>query len=461
MMDRNRRMLNTTIIYFIGNFGSKLLSFFLLPIYTAWLSPAQFGSIDLILNIIPLIGPVFTLQTTESIFRFLFECKTEKDKIKNITVAFTIYFIGIISFFALFIPYCMITKFEYGFLFGLYFCLMYLGIFVQQVMRGFQQNINYAVSGIVSTLVQGVTNILLIKLIAERSLLVAPILASFAICVFGIFKTKLYKYIDFSSFDKETLSKQLKYSIPLVPNQICWWFNGIVGKYIVNFYIGEIANGILAVATRFPNLVSTIMQIYFLAWTENSISEFENKDRDEYFSNNLNGLLNFLIFCMAGLLIVIKVYFNIAIDKSYQSASIIVPILFAGMFFNCIATFLGSVYTASKKTKDAFFTTIYAAVANILFSFIFIRYIGINGYAYANLISYIIFAIVRYYSVRKICNIRIKIPSKTTLFSFVLSLASYYINNLWIMMFTVLSIFILFLIYYKQIILSLIKKIKS
>ena len=90
-MDRDKRMFKTTIIYFIGNFGSKLLSFFLLPIYTAWLDPAAFGKVDLILNIVPLIGPIFTLQTTESIFRFLFDCKTEEEIKKNITSAFVIY----------------------------------------------------------------------------------------------------------------------------------------------------------------------------------------------------------------------------------------------------------------------------------------------------------------------------------------------------------------------------------
>ncbi|MDP4381190.1 hypothetical protein, partial [Escherichia coli] len=76
----------------------------LLPLYTYWLSPEQFGEIDLILNIVPLIGPIFTLQTTETIFRFLFECKTEKEKKINITNAFVIYMCGIIVFFVLYIP---------------------------------------------------------------------------------------------------------------------------------------------------------------------------------------------------------------------------------------------------------------------------------------------------------------------------------------------------------------------
>lgn len=445
-MDRNKRMFKTTIIYFIGNFGSKLLSFFLLPIYTAWLDPNAFGKIDLILNIVPLIGPIFTLQTTESIFRFLFDCKSETDIKKNITAAFAIYIFGFFSFLVLFIPYCYFTNFEYSILFILYFLFLYLGIFVQQVMRGFHQNTGYAISGIISTLVQGITNIILIQIIAENSLLIAPILSSLCIFVFGFFKTKLFKYIHINYLEINTIKKQLQYAIPLVPNQVCWWFNGVVGKYIVNFFVGGNANGLLAVATRFPNLISTIMQIYFLAWTENSIYEYNSNDRDEYFSNNLNGLINFLLFCMSGLLPIVKIYFDLTIDHAYIDALNLIPILFIAMFFNSIATFLGTIYTASKKTKDAFFTTIYAAITNILASFIFISQIGIYGYAFANLISYIIFVIVRYRSVNRICNIRIKFPNFKALICIVISLIGFFFfeSILNIILIIIIGIFTLF-----------------
>ena len=450
-MDRDKRMFKTTIIYFIGNFGSKLLSFFLLPIYTAWLDPAAFGKVDLILNIVPLIGPIFTLQTTESIFRFLFDCKNDEEIKKNITSAFVIYILGFLSFLVFFIPYCFFTKFEYAILFALYFLFLYLGIFVQQVMRGFHQNTSYAISGIISTLIQGVTNIALIQLIAENSLLIAPILSSICIFIFGFFKTKLFRYIDLNCLEINIIKKQLQYAIPLVPNQICWWFNGVVGKYIVNFFVGGNANGLLAVATRFPNLVSTIMQIYFLAWTENSIYEYDSTDRDEYFSNNLNGLISFLLFCMSGLLLVVKIYFDFTIDKAYSEALNLIPILFIAMFFNSIATFLGTIYTASKKTKDAFFTTIYAAITNLICSFIFISKVGIYGYAIANLISYIVFAIIRYKSVNRICKISIKFPSLTAILCIFISLIGFFYCNYLCNIGLIFIIGIIVLLYYKDI----------
>lgn len=424
-MNRNNRMLKTTLIYFIGNFGSKLLSFLLLPLYTYWLKPEQFGEIDLIINIVPLIGPIFTLQTSETIFRFLFECNTVEEKKSNMTNAFFIYICGMICFFILYIPYCILTNFKYSMLFGIYFMILYLSLFIQQLMRGFQKNILYSLSGIISTLIHGVTNIILIKIMAEKSLLVAPILSAITISILGILKIKLFSFLDFKLIDLQIIKKQLKYSLPLVPNQICWWFNGAVGKYIINFFIGTSANGILAVATKFPNLISTITQIYFLAWVENSIYEYKSKDRDEYFSKNLNGLIEFLLFSISGILIVIKIYFHYAINGKYLESFKLIPILLVAMLFNSIATFLGSIYTASQNTKGAFYTTIYAGISNIVLSFVMVPKFGIYGYALANLFSFIIFSFVRFKSIKKMCDIQIKFPCTLSITSFCISYGSY------------------------------------
>ena len=64
-MENNKRLLKNTLIYFIGTFGSKLLIFFLLPLYSQYLSLEEYGTVNLITNIVPLIGPIFTLQISE------------------------------------------------------------------------------------------------------------------------------------------------------------------------------------------------------------------------------------------------------------------------------------------------------------------------------------------------------------------------------------------------------------
>ena len=405
-MERNKRLFKTTIIYFIGTFGSKLLVFFLMPLYSAYLSTEQFGTVNLITNIVPLIGPVFTLQVTETIFRFLCTSKGEDEKKKYITNSFIIFLIGMSTFMLMYIPICIITKFQYAYLFILYFVFNYLGIYLQQVLRGVRKNVDYTVTGVLSTLIQLIINIVFIKYIHERSMLLAYAVGSITITVYALIRLKFFKYIKFKLFSKNVIKEMLKYSIPLVPNQISWWLNGTAGLYILEYFCGTSSTGLVSFANKFPTLLMTVNSIFLMAWTESSIYEYNSEDKAEYYSKNLENFSKFLILFSAILLPAIKVYYELFIDAEYHDSIILVPFMFVAMIFNAISSFMGTIYTASMKTKGAFYTTVIAAIVNVICSVILIPILGMWGYIFANIISYVVFYLIRKRSIDKIVKLK-------------------------------------------------------
>lgn len=239
-MDRNKRLVKTTIIYFIGTFGSKLLIFFLLPLYSNWLSTGQYGNLNLLTNVVPLIGPIFTLQITETIFRFLCTAK-EEERAQYISNAFFLLFAGLFIFSIIYIPIAIVTKFEYSILFIVYFITNYLAMFFQQVLRGLGKNVDYSITGIISTLMQLLINIAMIRILYEKSILLATIVGSAIVVVYALIRTRFIKYINIKLISKNIVKKMLKYSLPLIPNQISWWFNDTVGLYILRFFAGSSA----------------------------------------------------------------------------------------------------------------------------------------------------------------------------------------------------------------------------
>lgn len=239
-MDRNKRLVKTTIIYFIGTFGSKLLIFFLLPLYSNWLSTGQYGNLNLLTNVVPLIGPIFTLQITETIFRFLCTAK-EEERAQYISNAFFLLFVGLLIFSIIYIPIAIVTKFEYSILFIVYFITNYLAMFFQQVLRGLGKNVDYSITGIISTLMQLLINIAMIRILYEKSILLATIVGSAIVVVYALIRTRFIKYINIKLISKNIVKKMLKYSLPLIPNQISWWFNDTVGLYILRFFAGSSA----------------------------------------------------------------------------------------------------------------------------------------------------------------------------------------------------------------------------
>lgn len=407
-MSRGSRMIKTTSIYFVGNFASKLLAFFLLPLYTFYLTKEDFGQIDLFLSALPLIAPIFTMQVTESVFRFLCSDTTKEDKKRSITNSAFMFLIGVLAFVILYIPFTTKFKISYALLFFLYFFITYLGIFLQQILRGLQQNVEYAITGVIATVVNATLNIVLIVTygMGGESLLLSSTGGSLVIAIIIALRVKIWRLIDVKLLSTTEIRRQLKYGLPLIPNQICWWVIGLLGKYVLLYFSGTSDNGILAVASKFPGLLITINSIFFLAWTENIIREFESKGRDRYFSKAFTMFMIFSVSVAACLLPVIKVYNVMTISGDFITVWKYIPVLFMGALFNSLSGFLGTAYTASMKTTAAFTTTSIAAVANLVLSVLLIPFISIWGVALANMLSFIILFMIRIKSVNKIIDLQ-------------------------------------------------------
>src|SRR5690606_20529222 len=79
-MKTNDSLLKKTGIYAIGTFGSKILTFLLIPFYSFYLDREEFGYYDLVITAINLLVPFITLQISDGVFRWLITAKTDRDR---------------------------------------------------------------------------------------------------------------------------------------------------------------------------------------------------------------------------------------------------------------------------------------------------------------------------------------------------------------------------------------------
>ena len=76
MLNQKNNLFKNTVIIGIGTICTKILGFIMLPLYTLWLSPEEYGEYDLTVSYISLIIPFITMQLEQAIFRFI---KRNKD----------------------------------------------------------------------------------------------------------------------------------------------------------------------------------------------------------------------------------------------------------------------------------------------------------------------------------------------------------------------------------------------
>ena len=164
-MEKEKSLAKNTIIIFIGKVSTQFISFLMLPLYTAYLATEEYGTVDLIITYVQLLGPVICLGLQNAAFRFLVDSrKDEEEKEKIIS---NIFIFTIILFVIFAIGYFIVNIFiEIKFYNYIIFNLLGFIFFeiCLQVSRGLGDNKSFTISSAISSLLTVIFNIVFIVL---------------------------------------------------------------------------------------------------------------------------------------------------------------------------------------------------------------------------------------------------------------------------------------------------------
>lgn len=200
----------------------------------------------------------------------------------------------------------------------------------------------------------------------------------------------------------------LLYSIPLIPNAIMWWAMSSLNRYMIVFFLELSANGIYAIASKIPSLLSIINSIFFQAWQMSAIEEANSKEKSKFYTNVFNVFSVFMLITTSIILVHLKLIMSIFSDNYYDSWKY-VPFLMLGVVFSSYSSFLGTNYIAAKKTTGVFKTSVVGAIINITLNFLLIPFIGLYGAAIGTMVSFMVIWILRIIDTRNFVTIKINL----------------------------------------------------
>ena len=412
-MGRIKYLLKNTLLFALGSFGSRLVVFLLVPLYTAVLLPEEYGVVDLLFTLCTILGPVITLNISEGVMRFCLDKDANTDKILSNTF-FALFFSVIIGSFIIPAAKLYPIASNYGVL--IYLCSLFIGcaqIFLYY-LRGIEKPLLYSIGCIIQTLLIGLFNILF--LVYFRWGIVgffrAYICANFATCMYCLAAGRVsFARLLKTGIDKQLLQLMLKYSIAFIPNTFMWWIMNASDRIMVTSMIGAAANGLYSVSYKIPGLVSVCNTIFNQAWSYYAIKEVDSEDRLEFTNSIFEKLVVFASLTSSIILLLLKPAMRIYVSESYYSAWLYSPILLLGNFFLILGSFVGSTtYTVDKNSVGMLKSGIAGAIPNIVLNFILIPKLGIAGAAIATCISYLIVTVYRIVDTKK--SLAIKWKSK-------------------------------------------------
>lgn len=417
-MKREKKLFNNILIFLLGNFGSKFLGILILPLYTHYLTKNQYGYFDLITTYITLLMPLITLQITDALYRYLLDSKHDLEMSKVITNSLNIIFCGLLFLNITGVILFQFIYFEYQYLFLIQLNFMILYSIWIQIARGLKQNILYAVSGIIFTVVTLVSTIIMVVYLNYeiKGLIFSNIFAAIFTMLIVEYRLKIIKRINFKLNSKIFKLKLLKFSLPLMPNVVSWWIMNVSDRTLLNFYIGMEANGIYAISNKFASIIFMLNSIFSLAWQESVITEYKEKGNREFYSKMFNLFVKFQLSGVIVFLAFTKLLMDLLISEEFYTAWKYIPFLYIASVFSGFSSFYGASYLSSEKTLGSFYSSILGALLNVVVNICLIPLIGIQGAALSTLLAFLVMWIARIINTKKFFSIKIDYKDFLTLF---------------------------------------------
>ena len=431
-MSKGKDLAKNTAIVSIGKICTQLITFFLLPVYTAVLSNEEYGVVDLLNTLTSLLLPIATLQIEQGIFRYLLDCRENKEK-QTTLITTVSKFILVQSAICILIFLCAspFIHNEYKYFLMANLLMGILSSISLQICRGLGDNKTYAVGSFITGALTVILNVIFIVAFkwGAYGMLIATAISNLLCAIYVFVKKKIYKYIDIKQNDKKLLKDIVKYSVPLIPNMISWWIVSASDRTIISAVIGVAQNGIYSAANKFSGIFSTLYSVFNLTWTESASININSEDRDEFFSKIFDFIVRFFGSLCLGTIAVMPFVFGILVNEKFAESYYQIPILILGSVFNILVSFLGSVYVAKKLTKEIAKTSIIAAIINIVVNIALINQIGLYAASISTVIAYLAMFIYRWIDVKKYVSIK---TNKTLIavlsVSFLVAIITYYLK---------------------------------
>lgn len=428
------KIVSNSALYSFTTLLQKGASFFLLPLYTAFLTPEDYGIVNVVTSVSSFMAVLIMMALNGAATRFHYK-NTEENYRKVLwgtitsivfisslgwgAVFFTLHrflvdpFIGEIDFY----PYAVI---------GLANTIITpLYLLFQSYLQARQEALHYSINTFSHFLTQVGLAIVFIAIykMGAVGMLLSNVITSL---IFFIYVLIVYIPKIKIGIDKGVAKESFKYSLPLLPHQISIWSAGTIDRLFLNGYKGKGVTGIYSVGQQFGNVVGTIafsVNQAFVPWFFQMIEKgkegFRKIEKMGLFAVVGYSLIAFAISLFAPEIL------RIMVSESFRDAWQVIPILtFAFVFHGVYFFFINILFV--KDTGWVFSVTLAAMIVDVVMNILLVPIFGFWGAAIACFMTYFsrsIFALIL--SFRKNKEIRYNylamyvVPLVLLVFSFV------------------------------------------
>lgn len=407
------KLVKNTGFYAIGQILPQFANFILLPVYTKYLTPNDYGIVSSMVVIESFLIIFFSLSLERSIFRLYWDYKTQEEQrtfLGTIVIFITFFSLVVLGLVFIFSNYVgLIYKsipFYPFYTFSILTCFLSVFSLVPNIYFMLKEKAWQFV--FVSLLQFIISTCLILWFIIEnktgaQGYMLARLLTG--IILLPMFAFLSFKMISFK-FRIKILKAALTFSLPIIPAIIIAWVLNLSDRVFIERYFSLFEVGVYSLGYKIASIVLVLSSSFFLAFTPmffklaNSANQILAKNKISRF-NTIYIILTLLVAFIISLFSKEIVIFFL--DKKYLLSIKYIPILALSYVFSSATSITSQFFQQSKKMKGNLYISLLAAILNVILNFALIFPFGATGAAIATLLSMLSLFIISYIYTKKHC----------------------------------------------------------
>ena len=289
MKSRLKQLGKDSVVYGFGGIAAKAVGFFLLPVYTRLFSPAEYGTIEMLVVLNSFLAAILVMGMDSAQSFYFFEQKKlgQEAQAKVVTAILQwrlTWGSGIVLLATLISP-VLNRYFFNGRLSWEFFVIAFVGALFAQLMSQSAEvyrllyrpwpYISIILMDTLSSAAIAITLIVCLNL-GVLGFFIGVLSGSIGAAVFGWWRIR--GYIDFSGWHKEWWPRLLKFGGPLVPAALAMYVLTAADRWFINHYHGEDVLGLYAVGAKFAMLIAVAANTFRLGWWPIAMDSLHSED---------------------------------------------------------------------------------------------------------------------------------------------------------------------------------------
>jgi O-antigen/teichoic acid export membrane protein len=397
MNDFGRKLLTHSGIYFVGNIMMRAVGFLMLPIYTRYLSPADYGIIELLAMTIDLVGILLGLRIGQAIFRFYHEYENTRDR--HSVISTSLYLVGVLNFLGVLLLVIFsqpLSDMIFGGEEGRHWLMVFsLSLFFHSYieipmiyLRILQRPWLYVSFSCLRVLLQVVLNIWFIVFLGMRveGMIYSAVISGGVMALLLIAFTLRHTGWRWS---KEQAKQMTIFSLPMVLTSLVSFYITFGDRYFLRAWASLEEVGLYALGYKFGFLLGFIIAGPFSnIWDAEKYRVYALPEARSIFQQTFLGYSAVLLVAVTGISLFIEDLLRIMSAPAFWSAHQVVPLVLLAYLFNAWYGFTNMGILVRKKTMEMTWGTLLAALVATIFYVLLIPRWGGMGAALASVFAF-------------------------------------------------------------------------